>query len=187
MIIHPNTPFYSEGERINWHRGYLDQCYALAKEYATCVKAKVGAQVRSNPHDSLLGQGWNHSPNPQCDDCANLCAGGIRQGVKSGTRLELCHAVHAEQWAIHQAALRHPDQLKGATLYVASFNEKGEKRLKDASLPLGHPMHGFYCSMCARACWMAGIARIITDGVNDIIEYTPEEIWATSYGVAGSI
>lgn len=186
MILHQNAPFYSEGERINWHRGYLDQCYALT-EYVTCVKAKVGAQVRSFPHGTLLGQGWNHSPNPGCDDCANLCAGGIRQGVKSGTRLELCHAVHAEQWAIHQAAMRHPDLLKGATLYVASFNEKGEKRLKDPSLPLGHPMSGFYCSMCARACWMAGIGRIITDSISGPVEYTLEEIWQTSYGVAGSI
>lgn len=182
MIVHPDTPFYSEGERINWHRGYLNQCYEVAK-YATCVKAKVGAQVRAFPHGTLLGQGYNHSPNPGCDDCVNLCAGGIRQGVKSGTRLELCHAVHAEQWAIHEAG----EKAKGATLYVASFNEKGEKRLKDHTLPLGHIMHGFYCSMCARACWMAGIARIITDGVNGIVEYTPEEIWATSYGVAGSI
>jgi hypothetical protein len=182
MIIHPPRPFYSEGEPINWHRGYLNQCYEIAR-FATCVKAKVGAQVRC-PRGMLLGEGWNHSPNPNCDDCANLCAGGIRKDVKSGTRLELCHAVHAEQWAIHKAG----EKAKGATLYVASFHANGDKRLKDASLPLGHPMHGFYCSMCARACWMAGIVRIFTDGIDDtIVEYTPEEIWETSYGVAGSI
>lgn len=186
MIVHPDTPAYAADLGMNWHRIYLDQCYAVA-EFATCVKAKVGAQVRAAKHDSLLGQGWNHSPNPGCDDCANLCAGGIRQGVKSGTRLELCHAVHAEQWAIHQAAERHGEKVKGATLYVASFDDKGEKRLKDPSLPLGHPMHGFYCSMCARACWMAGIARIITDSIAGPVEFTPQEIWDTSYGVAGSI
>ena len=180
MIVYPDRPFYSEGEPINWHRGYLDQCYELAK-HATCVKAKVGAQVR-DPRGMLLGQGYNHSPNPACDDCANLCAGGIRKGVKSGTRLELCHAVHAEQWAIHEAGRA----AMGATLYVASFNDKGEKRLKDTTLPLGHPMHGFYCSMCARAVWMAGITRIITDSVEGIVEYSPSEIWETSYGVAGS-
>jgi Cytidine and deoxycytidylate deaminase zinc-binding region len=171
-----------DGERVDWERAYLNQCYEIAEAYATCVKAKVGAQVRC-PRGLLFGQGYNHSPNPDCNDCANLCAGDIRKGVKSGTRLELCHAVHAEQWAIHQAG----ERAKGAILYVASLDENGKPRLKDSSLPLGHPMHGFYCSMCARACWMAGISLIITDGVNGIVKFTPEEIWKTSYGVAGSI
>jgi deoxycytidylate deaminase len=160
-------------------RARLELCYTLAKT-SPCVKARVGAVVAT---DQIVGVGVNHSPNPGCDDCANLCAGGIRQGVKSGTRLELCHAVHAEQWAIHEAGMN----ARGATLYVASFDENWNKRLKDSSLPLGHPMHGFYCSMCARAVWMAGITRIVTDGVNGIVEFTPEQIWETSYGVAGSI
>jgi len=162
-------------------RTYLDVCYKLAQN-SPCVKARVGAVVVVEG-EGVIGSGYNHSPNRDCDDCANLCAGGIRAGVKSGTRLELCHAVHAEQWAIHEAGRA----AQGATLYVASFDDKGNKRLKDASLPLGHIMHGFYCSMCARACWMAGISRIVTDGVNGVVEFTPEEIWKTSYGVAGSI
>ena len=162
-------------------RAYLDACYKLAQR-SECVKARVGAIVVSEG-EGALGTGYNHSPNPNCNDCEHLCAGGIRAGVKSGTRLELCHAVHAEQWAIHEAGLA----AQGATLYVASFDDKWNKRLKDSSLPLGHIMHGFYCSMCARACWMAGIVRIVTDGVNGIVEFTPEDIWNTSYGVAGSI
>jgi deoxycytidylate deaminase len=168
-----------------WDRIYLDQCYAIAKR-TTCVKAKVGAQVRGPYGDMpmhLLGEGWNHSPNPSCDDCANLCSGGIRKGIKSGTRLELCHAVHAEQWAIHQAGIH----AKGATIYIASTDGEGNKRLKDPSLPLGDPMHGFYCSMCARAIWMAGITRIVCDGINGLVEFTPEDVWKTSYGVAASI
>ena len=168
-----------------WDRVYLDQCYDLAKN-STCVKAKVGAQVRGHYGDMpmhLLGQGFNQSPNPAYSDCAKLCAGGIRCGIKSGTQLESCYAIHAEQYAIHQAGIH----AKGATLYVASFDENGNKRLKDASLPLGHPMHGFYCSMCARAVWMAGIKRIVTDGVDGIVEFTPEDIWRTAFGVAASI
>jgi tRNA(Arg) A34 adenosine deaminase TadA len=161
-------------------RTYLDTCYEYAKQ-TTCVKARVGALVVSA--GQVVGAGYNHPPNVAFLDCAKLCAGGIRQGVKSGTRLELCYAVHAEQWAIHEAG----PLAKGATLYVASFDDRWNKRLKDSSLPLGHPMHSFYCSMCARACWMAGIDRIVTDGVSGIVEFTPEEIWKTSYGVAGSI
>ncbi len=168
-----------------YDRVYLDQCYGLALS-STCVKAKVGAQVRG-PHgdmpEHLLGQGFNQPPNPAFADCGKLCAGGIRVGKKSGTCLESCYAVHAEQYAIHQAGAL----AKGATLYVASFDDKGNKRLKDDSLPLGHPMHGFYCSMCARAVWMAGIVRIVTDGVNGIVSFTPDDVWKTSYGVAASI
>jgi deoxycytidylate deaminase len=168
-----------------WDRVYLDQCYSIAKR-ATCTKAKVGAQVRGHFGDMpmhLLGEGWNHSPNPQCDDCATLCAGGIRAGVKSGTRLELCHAVHAEQWALFQAGAL----ANGATLYVASFDENGNKRLKDTSHPLTHPMHGFYCTMCARAIWMAGIKLVVTESTSGILYLSPEAVWNSSYSYAASI
>jgi len=162
-------------------RAYLATCCELA-HLSPCVKARVGAVVVSA--DQIVGTGYNHSPNPACNDCATQCAGGIRKGVKSGTRLELCHAVHAEQWAIHQAG----PLAKGATLYVASFDENWKRRLKDPTLPLGHIMHGFYCSMCARACWMAGIEHIVTDSLNQgVIVHSPQDIWNTSYGVAGSI
>lgn len=161
-------------------RAYLDACYEHARA-TTCAKARVGALVVSA--GEVVGTGCNRSPNPAFLDCASLCAGGIRKGVKSGTRAELCYAVHAEQWAIHEAGTLAKD----ATLYVASFDADWNKRLKDSSLPLGHPMRGFYCSVCARACWMAGIGRVVTDGVGGIVEFTPEEIWRTSYGVAASI
>ena len=42
--------------------------------------------------------------------------GCARDGVASGTRHELCRAVHAEQNAIIQAAL-HGISIEGATLY----------------------------------------------------------------------
>jgi dCMP deaminase len=42
--------------------------------------------------------------------------GCAREGVASGTRHELCRAVHAEQNAIIQAAL-HGISIEGATLY----------------------------------------------------------------------
>jgi dCMP deaminase len=180
IVVHPARPFYTQGEPINWDRGYIDQCYELAK-LATCVKAKVGAQVR-DPRGILLGQGYNHSPNPACDDCANLCGGGIRQGIKSGTHVELCHAVHAEQWAIHQAG----ERAKGATLYVASFDADGNKRVKDTSRPLTDPMRLFYCTLCARAIMMAGIKLIVMESTSGILYAGPEDIWQSAYEYAAS-
>jgi dCMP deaminase len=164
------------------HHAYLDTCCEYAR-MSPCAKARVGALVVSA--GQVVGTGYNHSPNPACNDCATMCSGGIRKGIASGTRLELCYAVHAEQWAIHEAG----PLAKGGTLYVASFDQDWKRRLKDPSLPLGHPMRGFYCSLCARAIWMAGIDLVITDSINGIIEHTPDDIWKASfsYGVSASI
>jgi dCMP deaminase len=160
-------------------RAFLNTCCEYA-HMSPCAKARVGAVVVSA--GQIVGTGYNHSPNSACDDCANLCAGGIRKGIKSGTRVELCFAVHAEQWAIHQAG----PLAKGGTLYVASFDENWNRRLKDPSLPVGHPMRGFYCSLCARACWMAGIALIVTDSINGVMHHTPEDIWNSSFSLASA-
>jgi dCMP deaminase len=162
-------------------RVFLTLCCEIAHQ-SPCVKARVGAIVVSASGDPV-GTGFNHSPNPACNDCATICAGGIRKGIKSGTHLELCYAVHAEQWAIHQAG----PLAKGASLYVASFDENWNRRLKDPTLPVGHPMRGFYCSLCARACWMAGIAEVVTDSITGaVIRHTPEDIWNSSFSLASA-
>lgn len=175
---------------------YIDLCYEYAK-LSTCSKARYGAvimtanenlpyhlQDRSRP-ERLVSVGWNHSPNPACSDCAVVCAGGIRQGVKSGTRLELCYAVHAEQYALLQAG----GLAKGATLFVAGYDSNWEKTLrKDPTLLPGHPNAGFYCSMCARLMWAAGIKYAVRDTVWGVpIVYSMEDVWESAYAVAGSV
>jgi pyrimidine deaminase RibD-like protein len=161
-------------------RAFLALCCDLAHN-SPCAKARVGAAVVSID-GQLVGTGFNHSPNPACNDCATICAGGIRKGIKSGTHAELCYAVHAEQWAIFEAG----PLAKNGTLYVASFDENWVRRLKDPTLPVGHPMRGFYCSLCARACWMAGIACIVTDSINGVIHHSPEDIWNSSFSLASA-
>lgn len=61
----------------------------------------------------ILTTGYNGAPSglDHCD-----VVGCARDGVASGTRHELCRAVHAEQNAIIQAAL-HGISIEGATLY----------------------------------------------------------------------
>lgn len=158
----------------------LALCYTLANR-SNCAKMKFGSII-ADTKENLVGRGWNHSPNPACTDCEHLCAGGIRQGIKSGTRLELCHAVHAEQWAILEAG--HATQ--GGVIIVAGVNAKGEKHLRDKSLPLGHPNRGFYCSFCARLIWASGLTGVWVDGVKGPIFETLDEIWASSYAVGAS-
>jgi len=57
--------------------------------------------------------GYNGAPSglDHCD-----VVGCAREGVASGTRHELCRAVHAEQNAIIQAAI-HGISIEGSTLY----------------------------------------------------------------------
>src|SRR5271166_912463 len=174
------------------YQKYIDMCYEIARD-STCSKARYGAVIvaldfasSSSPNrEFIVGKGTNHSPNPACEDCAALCAGGIRAGIKSGTRLELCYAVHAEQWALLQAG----PLAKNGTMFVAGLDANWEKMLrKDPSLPPGHPNAGFYCSMCARLMWAAGVKYIVRDTVWDIpIVYSMEEAWASAYAVAGSV
>lgn len=62
-------------------------------------------------------------------------------GIESGTRTELCRALHSEMNAIIQAA-QHGVSTKGATLYCTH-----------------QP-----CSVCARMLVNAGIARVVYIG-----------------------
>ena len=151
-------------------------CYQLA-DLSPCVKAKYGCVI-VDPEGIIVGRGWNRSPNPSFSDCKNLCAGGIRKGVASGTCIEACYAVHAEQWALLQAG----DRAKGATLFVTGYGSDGERRLDD---PFSEnvAMRGFYCSMCARLIWAAGIKEVICDSVNGLITYSLDDIWRDAYAV----
>lgn len=164
---------------------FLDQCYELARK-SPCVKARFGSMIvetRGDGSHQVHGYGYNRSPNPAYEDCATKCAGGIRVGCKSGTRLELCYATHAEQWALLEAG----QKAGGATIFVAGFDGNWEKLLKDPSLPATDPRSGFYCSFCARLIWAANIKEVVMDTAFGPISFTPEEVWNASYGVADSI
>jgi len=161
------------------HTIAIARCYELAAQ-SPCFKAKFGSVIVNN--GAIVGEGWNHSPNPDYQDCEHLCAGGIRKGIASGTRVELCHAGHAEGWAITSAGLL----ARGGLVYVAGFDSKGNHFLKDRTLPLGDPRRGFYCTLCIRHIWMAGLGGIYVDSVQGIILETLQEAWETSYGVAAA-
>jgi len=161
------------------HEALIARCYVLSAQ-SPCFKAKFGSVILNG--GEIVGEGFNHSPNPACQDCEHQCAGGIRQGIASGTRVELCHAGHAEGWAIINAGRR----ANGGVIYVAGTDTAGNKFLKDKSLPLGNPRRGFYCTLCIRHIWMAGITGIYVDSVQGITMETLEEAWATSYGVAAA-
>jgi dCMP deaminase len=90
---------------------YFMEIASVVAKRSTCLRNQVGALFVKNKR--ILTTGYNGAPAGlvHCD-----VAGCAREGVASGTRHELCRAVHAEQNAIIQAAL-HGISIEGATLY----------------------------------------------------------------------
>ena len=101
---HENTP------RPDLDKYFMEIAEVVAKR-STCLHHKVGAVLVRD--GQILTTGYNGAPS-KIAHCIEL--GCARDGIESGTRHELCRAVHAEQNAIIQAAL-HGVCTKGATLY----------------------------------------------------------------------
>lgn len=111
----------------------LEVTRSLARR-STCRRRHMGA-LMTTPEGFILASGYNGAPSgaPHCTDIG--CA---RDNIESGTRHELCRAVHAEQNAIVQAA-KHGISLKGATCYCTN-----------------QP-----CIICAKLMVNLGIARVV--------------------------
>ena len=89
---------------------------ALISSWASCYQEdrKIGAVIVKNKR--ILTTGYNGAPSGirtcvERGECLRK-----KQGIASGTRQELCYAIHAEQNAIIQAAV-HGVPIDGATLY----------------------------------------------------------------------
>lgn len=118
-----------------------DRFMSLAHEIATwssCYNEnrQIGAIIVRNKR--IITTGYNGAPAGivSCKD-KGFCM-RRRMGIASGTRHELCYAIHAEQNAIIQAA-KLGVAIEGATLYCTH-----------------QP-----CAICAKMIVNAGIARVI--------------------------
>lgn len=85
--------------RDNVHKYYLDIARLTATR-STCVRRSVGC-VLVNAKRQVLSTGYNGLPKdfPHCNEGQNQCSGA---NAESGTKLEQCMAVHAEQNALLQ-------------------------------------------------------------------------------------
>ncbi|MDD3679697.1 MAG: cytidine/deoxycytidylate deaminase family protein [Candidatus Shapirobacteria bacterium] len=106
--------------KANHHRPSWDDYFMklaqLVATRSTCIRTgrKVGAVLVAQKH--ILSTGFNGAPTgmAHCEE-----VGCVRDQLKipSGTRHEICRAVHAEQNAIIQCAL-HEVSSKNSTIYV---------------------------------------------------------------------
>jgi dCMP deaminase len=132
---------------------YFLKIASVVAERSTCMRHHVGAVAVRDKH--ILTTGYNGAA-AGLRDCLELGCLRDELGIPSGTRHEICRAIHAEQNVIVQAAL-HGVSLSGATIYCTHSP----------------------CVLCAKMLINARIARFVTYGTYS------EESFVELFGEAG--
>ena len=99
--------------RPNWDEYFMELANVVATR-SNCSRRHVGAVIVRNRH--ILSTGYNGTPY----NVKNCFEGGCPRcsgKAESGTHLDECLCVHAEQNAICQAA-QHGHAIDGGTIYV---------------------------------------------------------------------
>jgi dCMP deaminase len=120
---------------------YFLKIASVVGERSTCRRHHMGAIAVRDKH--ILTTGYNGAP-AGAKDCLELGCLRDEQGIPSGTRQEVCRAIHAEQNVIIQAGL-HGVSLAGSTVYCTHTP----------------------CVLCAKMLVNARIARFVTFGKYD--------------------
>ena len=120
--------------RPGWDE-YFMKLALLVAERSTCRRHHVGAVIVRDKR--ILTTGYNGAASGT-KDCLQLGCLRNKLNIPSGTRHEICRAIHAEQNAIIQAGL-HGIMIKGATLYCTHSP----------------------CILCAKMVANAGISRFV--------------------------
>ncbi len=127
----------TDARKLPWPTYFMRIAHLVSRR-SSCLTRHIGAViVRDN---KLLCSGYNGTPAgvPNCD--MGGCPRCADTTVPSGTRLDECLCVHAEQNAIFQAA-KHGFDIGGAEIYVTNFP----------------------CVTCAKAIVSVGIVRVWFD------------------------
>ena len=111
-------PYYKgkNDPRPDWDHYFMSICDLVATR-STCLRRQVGAiLVKDN---RILATGYNGAPSG-LRHCLEI--GCLREALKipSGTRHELCRALHAEQNCLIQAAY-HGVSVSGSVLYCTNL------------------------------------------------------------------
>jgi dCMP deaminase len=117
---------------------YFLKIASVVAERSTCRRHHVGAVAVRDKH--ILATGYNGAA-AGLKDCLELGCLRDEMNIESGTRHEICRAIHAEQNVVIQAAL-HGVSLEGATIYVTHSP----------------------CVLCAKMLVNAKIKRFVTFG-----------------------
>jgi dCMP deaminase len=117
---------------------YFLKIASVVAERSTCRRHHIGAVAVRDKH--ILATGYSGAP-AGAKDCLELGCLRDELGIASGTRQEICRAIHAEQNVIIQAGL-HGVSLGGSTVYCTHTP----------------------CILCAKMLVNARIARFVSFG-----------------------
>ena len=129
-----------EYERPSWNQ-YFTSITRMVATRSTCLRRHVGAILVKEKR--ILATGYNGAP-AGLKHCIEVGCLREEASIPSGTRHELCRALHAEQNAIVQAAY-HGISIAGSTLYCTNKP----------------------CVICSKMLINAGIKRIFFDEAYD--------------------
>ena len=117
--------------RPSFDENFIEMLQVISKR-STCYRHQLGALIVKD--NKIISSGYNGNPRtfPHCDEMGCI---SDELGIKSGTKMETCTGVHAEQNALLQAG----KMADGATLYCNAFP----------------------CKICARLIINAKISRVV--------------------------
>ena len=106
---------------------------------STCLRRHVGCVVVKDNTTLVVAANGPLKSEASCEDvgCARQ-----EEALASGTRLDKCQAVHAEQSAIASCA-KHDGSMEGSTVYLTVSP----------------------CDVCARLLVQAGVAEVVYDDI----------------------
>lgn len=114
---------------------YFLKIAKVVGQRSTCLRHNIGAVLVRDKQ--ILSTGYNGAPKG-IPDCLDIGCLRDQRSIASGTRHEICRAVHAEQNAIIQAAL-HGVNTSDSTMYLTHSP----------------------CILCAKMMVNAGITRVV--------------------------
>lgn len=138
--------------RPEWNEYFMTIAHQVATR-STCLRRKVGAVLVKEKR--ILATGYNGAPRGM-RHCAEVGCIREEQKVPSGTRHEICRALHAEMNALLQAAT-YGIRVEGADIYCTT-----------------QP-----CVLCAKMLINVGVKRIFMS------EGYPDELARTMLSEAG--
>ena len=162
----------SKVERPSWDEYFIELTNVVAKR-SNCESRKVGAIITVD--NQIIATGYNGAPKGlhHCID-----AGGClrkKNNIESGTRQEVCRAVHAEQNAIISAAR---NKMIGSTLYLVGKDYNTGKYVENA-----RP-----CALCKRMIINAGIEKVLVrDSKKKYTTIDVQEFIDNDYSLNGTL
>lgn len=120
--------------RPSWDQYFMDLARLVATR-STCLRRKVGAVLVRDKR--ILATGYNGAPRGM-KHCLEIGCIRDEMNIPSGTRAEICRAIHGEQNAIIQCAL-YGTSSEGSTIYITH-----------------QP-----CSVCTKMLINAGVKRLV--------------------------